>query len=321
MNLLFVTSTRLGDAVLSTGLLGFLVETYPGARITIACGPLVAPLFRTVPGVERVIVLEKRRFSAHWLGLWLKTVGRRWRLVVDLRGSFLSYLLLASERRVKWKPEADREHQLIELARLFGLADRPPAPRLWFTQEQEALAARLVPEGGPILAMSPVSNWRAKTWRPERFAALAQALIRADGILPGARVMVLAGKEDRPQLAPVLAAVPPAQLIDLVGRIDILTAGAAIKRSQLFIGNDSGLMHMAAAVRVPTLGLFGPSRPEHFRPWGSLTAFVTTPEPPETLMGAAGWHHLTSDTLMDGLSVEAVEAAARELWRRVSEAG
>ncbi len=270
MNLLFVTSTRLGDAVLSTGLLAYLVEIYPEARITVACGPLVAPLFRTVPGLERVIVLEKIRLSGHWLGLWLKTVGRRWRLVVDLRGSALSYLLVASERRVKWKSRGHREHQLIELARLFGLADRPPAPRLWFSQEQEALAARLVPAGGPVLALSPVANWRAKTWRAERFAALARALTRAGGILPGARVMVLAAKEDRADAAPVLSAVPPAQLIDLVGRTDILTAGAAIKRAQLFIGNDSGLMHMAAAVGVPTVGLFGPSRFEHFHPWGPI---------------------------------------------------
>ena len=65
MNLLFVTATRIGDAVLSTALLAHLLELHPGARVTIACGPAARPLFAAVPGLERVIVMEKRRFSGH----------------------------------------------------------------------------------------------------------------------------------------------------------------------------------------------------------------------------------------------------------------
>jgi hypothetical protein len=55
----------------------------------------------------------------------------------------------------------------------------------------------------------------------------------------------------------------------------------------------------------------------HYRPWGSLTAVAMTPESPATLMGEPGWDHRTSDTLMDGLEVDKVEAAVRELWQRV----
>src|SRR5258708_33272134 len=67
MKILFVTATRIGDAVLSTGVLGHLVDRHPGARVTIAAGPAAAPLFEAVPGLERIVVLAKRRWSLHWL--------------------------------------------------------------------------------------------------------------------------------------------------------------------------------------------------------------------------------------------------------------
>ena len=85
MRILFVTATRIGDAILSTGLLSHLTDRYPEARITIASGPAVSPLFMAVPGLERVIELRKRRFSLHWLELWQQCISQRWDIVVDLR--------------------------------------------------------------------------------------------------------------------------------------------------------------------------------------------------------------------------------------------
>jgi hypothetical protein len=70
MNILFVTATRVGDAVLSTGLLHHLIERYPGARLTIAAEPVAAPLFEAVPRLERLIVVGRRRWALHWLPLY-----------------------------------------------------------------------------------------------------------------------------------------------------------------------------------------------------------------------------------------------------------
>jgi len=99
MKILFVTATRIGDAVLSTGLLAYLIGRYPGAAITIAAGPLAAPLFEAVPGLKRIIVVDKKKFARHWAKLYLAVAAARWDLVVDLRGSALAYLLWAGERR------------------------------------------------------------------------------------------------------------------------------------------------------------------------------------------------------------------------------
>ncbi len=96
-----------------------------------------------------------------------------------------------------------------------------------------------------------------------------------------------------------------------------MTAAAVLRRCLLFIGNDTGLMHVAAASGAPTLGLFGPSPVEQYAPWGRCTEVVHTATPREKLFGP-DYHHLTTETLMDSLSVEAVEAAAVRLWRRAA---
>lgn len=314
MDILFVTATRIGDAVLSTGLLAYLIERHPDARLTIAAGPVAAPLFEAVPGLERIITVRKRRLSAHWLALWSAVAKRRWDLVVDLRGSALAWLISARRRHVMAKGD-EREHRVHQLARLFGL-DPPPSPRLWLLPAHERAAELLVPAGPPALAIGPAANWRGKQWRAERFAALAQRLTAPDGLLPGTRVAVFAAAHERAQAEPLLAAIPSRRVIDLIG-IDLLTAAAVLRRSAMFIGNDTGLMHIAAASGAPTLGLFGPSPVDQYAPWGERTATVRTEDAPETLF-SKDFDHRTTDTLMDTLSVEAAEVAAKSLWSRVA---
>jgi ADP-heptose:LPS heptosyltransferase len=317
MEILFVTATRIGDAVLSTGLLSHLIERHRGARLTIATGPLPAPLFAAVPGLRRVVVVDKLVWSLHWAALWVAVAPRRWNLVVDLRGSALAFLLWAGERKVMAKGDPG-EHRVRQLGRLFGL-DPPPGPRLWTAPEHDRAALSLVPPGGPVLAIGPAANWRGKEWRAERFAALAERLTAADGIWPRARVAVLAAGHERAQAEPLFAAIPAGRVIDLVGRVDLLTAAAVLRRCALFIGNDTGLMHLAAAAGTPTLGLFGPSPVAQYAPWGKRTRWVRSTEPAAAMFGP-GFDHRTTGTLMDGLSVDAVERAARRLSARAASA-
>jgi ADP-heptose:LPS heptosyltransferase len=310
MDILFITATRIGDAVLSTGLLSYLIERHPLSRLTIATGPLPAPLFQWVPGLERVVVVKKRPLGLHWLALYAAVAPRRWDMVVDLRGSVLPWLLRSGMRKMMGKGDP-RQHRVRQLGRLFGL-DRPPCPRLWTAPHHDRAAAAEIPAGGPVLAIGPAANWRGKEWRPNRFAELAQRLTATGGMLPGARVAVLAAGHERPQAEPLLKALPENRGIDLVGKLDLPTAAAVLRRCSLFIGNDTGLMHIAAAAGTPTLGLFGPSPVEQYAPWGPRAASVRSAEPAATMFGP-GFDHRTTGTLMDGLTVDAVEAAARRL--------
>jgi heptosyltransferase-3 len=313
MRILFVTSTRIGDAVLSTGLLNYLMQRHPSARVWVACGPQPAPLFTAAPQVERVIPVVKKPFALHWLILWAKTVLKPWSLVVDLRGSTLGYFLLAKERRV-YRASKDPTHRVEQMSSFWGLKE-PAAPRLWLRSRHEDTARRMIPPGTPVLALAPTANWRGKEWPAENFVTLAERLTHSGAPLAGARIAIFGAESERAAALPVIEAFPESRRIDLVGRTDMLTAAACLARCSFFIGNDSGLMHGAAAAGVPTLGLFGPSRPEHYAPWGRRAAYVTTATPLEKLF-PPDYNHETTGTLMGSLSVDSAEAAALELWRK-----
>jgi ADP-heptose:LPS heptosyltransferase len=265
--ILFITASRIGDAVLSSGLIKTLVDEVPDARFTIVASALTAPLFAEVPGLQSMIILEKRPLGIHWFGLWRQVWGRRWGLIVDLRGSALSSFL-RRKRRAVHKREGSHTHKVIEASRLLKLENAPAAPFLFTTSEIEAEADRLTAGATPILAIAPAANWIGKAWPAERYAMVVRALLGPGGALAGGRLMVLGGPDDQAAAAPLKAAVSKARCIDLAGKADLLLAFACLKRSRLFIGADSGLMHLAAAAGAPTLGLFGPSDEDLYHPWG-----------------------------------------------------
>jgi ADP-heptose:LPS heptosyltransferase len=218
-----------------------------------------------MPGLERLITMEKRPWGAHWLPLWGETVVRLWDLVVDIRGSALGWLVPTRARaRMRHLPG----HKTVQLAAVLGV-DPPPLPVTWTAPEDRAQAAALL-GAGPLIALGPTANWAGKVWPAERFVALFQAL--AAQALPGARPVVLAGPgaAEAAMAAPVLAALPDA--IDLCGRLTLPEAAAVLARCELFVGNDSGLMHLAAAAGAPTLGLFGPTPADEYGPAGRRTA-------------------------------------------------
>ena len=177
MKLLFVTSTRVGDAILSTGLLDRVIENNSDVKITVACGPAAAPLFEAVPGLERIIVLDKMLFSLHWLRLWLLCVGRFWDLVIDLRNAPVTYLLARRQRR-GMSSDGSGLRRVERMTRVLDL-DHTPAPKLWTADVHQDFACSAIPDGGPVLAVGPTANWRAKTWRPETNVARTRPCIRA----------------------------------------------------------------------------------------------------------------------------------------------
>ena len=269
MRILFIGPNRVGDAVLSTGLLDHLIRAHPGAKITIACGRPAAGVFARLPGCEGILVVDKRPWDLHWLPLWSWAVRRRWDLVVDIRGSALGFMVW-SRRRAVMRPRPG--HKIAQLGAVLRL-DPPPAPVAWIGAEDQARAASLLPADRPLIALGPTANWPPKAWPPAAFAALFQAL--AAGPLPGAIAVVLGGPgpAERALADPLLALLPGA--IDLCGQLSLPEAAACLTRARLFVGNDSGLMHLAAAAGVPTVGIFGPTDPAVYAPIGPYAAAVT----------------------------------------------
>ena len=254
VRILFISANRLGDAVITCGVLDHLIRTHPTARFTIACGPAAAGVYARMPQLERIIVFDKHKNDSHWPKLWRAVAFTWWDLVVDIRGSALGYLIPARRRVVRRK----RPGRMFEQhAAMLGI-DPAPLPVAWTDASDHARAATLLPSDRPVIGLGVTANWAPKVWAPERFANLVERL-RA-GMLPGAVPAIFAGPgaAERETAAPVLALLPDA--IDLRGALSIPEVAAVIERCALYVGNDSGLMHLAAATGTPTVGLCGTTR-------------------------------------------------------------
>lgn len=311
--ILFITATRIGDAIFSMGLMNHLTATYPDARITVACGPLVTGFFEPIPQVERVITLKKEKRAGHWRKLWRQVAFTRWDIVIDLRNSAVSRLIWGNKKYIFGNHINQQRHKVEQNAEVMALPYTPP-PRLWFSEDTLRKARELVPDGGPVLGVGPAANWIAKTWPSDRFIELLKILTGEGGILPGARIAVIAAPGEEAQARPVLESIPADRRIDLIAKGRPELAAACIARCAFFVGNDSGLSHSAAAANVPTLGLYGPSWPHIYSPYGQ--GFVATPKNFAQLIDYPGYNSKTAPCLMEGLTVDTVAAAAHDVFTR-----
>ncbi|MCG0994332.1 glycosyltransferase family 9 protein [Acetobacter indonesiensis] len=295
MRILFITATRLGDAVLSTGLLAHLIRHVPDARFTIVCGPVAAGLFKNMPGLERVIVMEKRKHDLHWLDLWKNCIGQKWDLAIDLRGSAITFFL-NTRKRLIMRGGRRPGLRVAHLGQVLKLSP-PPLPTVWLNDADQTMANQVLPVSGPLIALGPTANWTGKIWPTDRYLALWAAVSKT---LPAARPVIFygPGQQEHMLAQPVLDVLPNA--IDAGGRFSLTQVAAMLTRCCLYIGNDSGLMHLAAASGTPTLGLFGPSRASEYAPSGPYTAWVVAPGP-------------EGEAPIAGLSVATVAEAANRL--------
>lgn len=306
--LLFITSNRIGDAVLSTAALEEALARLPGAAVTIACGELPAPLFRATPGLERIVTVRKEH--GRWMKLWQALRGARYDLAVDLRGSAITFLLNARQRIVFAKTRKV-QRKVEELAALMRAP--PREPRLHLDDRARADALAIAP-AAPFLALGAGSHFIGKRWPPDRFAELTRR-ITASGPLAGAPIVLMGGPADAAVNAE-LAGLLDNRVIDATGALDLLACAALLAKARLFVGNDSGLMHIAAAAGAATLGLFGPSDEAVYAPTGRLTRAVRGPRSFKDLTEDK-FMPLIEHSLMEDLTIDAVEKAAREmLWEQ-----
>jgi ADP-heptose:LPS heptosyltransferase len=251
-----------------------------------------------MPGLARMIVVEKRRFDMHWLSLWRACVATRWDLAVDLRGSALT-LALRARRRAIMRGGRRSGHRIVPLAGVLGLAP-PPVPVAWTGPEDEVRAEGLLPAGRRLVALGPTANWTGKIWPVERFAMLFERLRE---VIPDAVPVVFAGPGAGEHALAQGLIDRLHGAIDLRGRLTLPEVAACLERCVLYVGNDSGLMHLSAATGIATLGLFGPSRASEYAPVGARAAFIAAPGP-------------EGEAPIDGLGVDQVVEAALDLLTR-----
>jgi ADP-heptose:LPS heptosyltransferase len=271
MRVLVIRFSSLGDCVLLCPLLAHLKRS--GAEeVVVLTKRAYADLFAFAEGADRVLAIEPGT------SLWgLVRIGRSFReaarpgdIVIDAHANPRSRIVCAAaggaharfrkyyreraglivfKRAASLPPILEQYAALAEKAG-FGATTLAPGGLRIPRAESEAASLRV---GGdrPAVAVAPGSRWRAKRW--SGFGALCDGLAAA-----GRRVVLLGDARDRAVTAPIAAALG-SHCVDAAGETTLIQTAALIARCESFVGNDSGLMHLAEAVGVRVTALFGPT--------------------------------------------------------------
>ncbi len=274
---LFITLSNIGDLILTTPALQALHAAYPDHLIDIVADTRSSDLLRACPYLGTLYHRHKARGLRDIMELILTLRARYYTAIVDLRTDFLPLLLKGSQRTIRWRrpahgPHAAEQHLAIASRVLQGNFSVPETT-IWLAPADIEFARKLMAPftASRWLALAPGANWPGKIWPARYFSELINGI--ADEF---SAVMILGGGSDR-TVADSLKAHCLLPCLNVAGSTSLTQAAALLDHAAAFVGNDSGLGHLAAARKVPTLTLFGPGRPERYCPWGSKARIVRAP--------------------------------------------
>ena len=300
----------IGDVVLTTPVIRALKRQYPEAGLFYLAEAGPAAALAHNPHLEEVIVLPDELLPA-WSVLtrcreqanFLRALRqRRFDLAIDLFGNPRSALLTLATgagyrvgydvrgRGRAYNVKIRRSASLrvvdayLDAVRTIGIPAEDDRTEVHFSAGDATWAESWLVEQGidgtrPIAALNPGASWPAKTWSPERFAELARGLIEK----LNAAVLLVAGPGQRETTAGLNALSGHA--CPVVETDSLTRLAALIRRCDLCVSNDSGPMHIAVAAGTPTIGLFGPSRPEIWFPYPSADGHVALRAETDTCCG------------------------------------
>lgn len=298
-NILIIKLRYIGDVLLSTPVLTAVRERFPAARLTIAVNRGTEDMVKYNSTVNEVLVVERSGIASQ-LGVFHQVRQRRFDCVIDLTDGDRSACLTrfsGAPIRIGFNDEHRWRGRLYttivparpaivhrverDLAALvpLGVEAKGRQVVLHTSKEDDDAADRLLLELGvlrtdgalvkPLVIFHPGARYWFKAWPAERFADLADHLSETYGC----QILVGGTVQDR-VLADAIVNQSASKPISIAGRATLLQFASLIKRCRLFIGNDNGAMHMAAAIGTPVVGLFGPSNPAEWGPRGRSVQVV-----------------------------------------------
>ena len=298
----------LGDAVMCEPALSQVRTLFPQAEITLLVKPGIADLLAQHPEVNRTLVYDDRGRHAGLVGKWtLAGVLRRHRfdLAILFQNAFEAALIsflagiprrfgYATDGRtllltdpVTVPPRTAQRHQVEyywDLLKPLGGHGPAPAPRLFVTPDESALIAGRLADAGigpsdPVIGVNPGSTYgHAKRWLPDRYAEVVNRAVTDVQGRSGARVgvAILGAKGEEP-LGKAIADQIKTRTVVCSGQTTVRELMALVKRCQLFLTNDTGPMHVAAAFKVPLVAVFGPTDWQTTSPFGVDAQLVRQP--------------------------------------------
>lgn len=302
LKILILKPSSLGDVVQALPVLRLLKRHLPDAEIFWWLDAALAPLLKGDPDLAGVVRFERRRWAApiHWPEMlrsvrWLRAQKFDW--VIDLQclarsGAFAwltngQLLVGLDDPREGARgfydvivPRASYHTHAVDW--YLAVLPRLGVPQHWdFTwlPERPAVAAAVKAkwnmDGARWIALQPGARWANKRWPVEHFA---QSLRQLAAHFTDAHFVILGGNEDKP-LGDALARAAPERCLNLAGQTSLPEMVEWVRRCELMVTNDTGPMHVAAALRKPVVALFGPTEPRRTGPYGQLEHVVQHPLP------------------------------------------
>jgi heptosyltransferase-2 len=291
----------IGDTILTIPFLRNLRRAEPSAYIAWVVAPGSAEVIRGIPYVDELIYWDPVTIHADSRGTH-RTWKEKWGFITALRArhfdkvyvlkrslsSAIMALFTGAPERIgfategrglllsKWVPYCQDRHEVenfLAVLQADGIEVTDTFLECWTTPEEDAAADGLladagVPAGERLVAIHPFAANPRRGWCLEDFANLA-ARIRDKGFTP----LLLGAPGDRSRID-AARTLFGAAVVDLVGKCSLRVTIALLKRCSLFVGNDSGIMHLAAAAGIPLVALFGPQSPVKFGPWSQRSAVI-----------------------------------------------
>ena len=319
--ILVVRADRIGDMALTTPALTHLRDHFRKAEITVLAPPAPLSLLESHPAVDRRVPLTGRRLPEDLAGRFDLAIDftpdedLRAALLTRASGARFRGGFRAAGRQVCFSlrgPRADPRRHVLDLNRdlleTLGVPAKTAHPILFVTAgELGAAQARLAALGAatPRIAVHPGGHYATQRWSPECFAELITLLTGR----MGAACVVLAGPGEQELCRHVCAATPDALS---PGPTTVREMMALVASCDLFIGNNSGPLHIASALGLPTVSVMGPTDPLRFAPRGAADRVVRRDLPCSPCQRARCWHH----TCLRSIEPEEVLAQAEAALER-----
>ena len=271
MKILVISSNLIGDNILSTGVVQFFLNKYSNAKFTFVIGPSAGQIYDNFPNLERIIKIKKKKYNYHWIEIYNNCFFSKWDIVVDFRSSLISYLLFHKKKFIFKKN--NEYHHLTQLSNFFGFDCTDLT--IHNSIKEIEIVNKAINNKFKYVVICPGGNWKPKLWPVNNFNRVIKIINKE---FTNVKFIIVGSVSEKEYYYEnVIKDINKELIIDLMGESLTLTS-AFMKKCNLFIGNDSGLMHLSAASNLKTIGLFGPTNDKIYAPKGKNCFVIRTKE-------------------------------------------
>ena len=271
--ILFITLSNIGDVILTTPTLEALHFKFPNATFDIVGDKRSKILFKYCPYVSNFYEKDK---DSGWCGLLLlikKLRKKKYDLAVDLRSDGILYFLKAKKKLFKISNQSSLKIHSVKkhfLSISKVVDDNIPLTTIWLSEYEKNLTNKIFSKykNNRLLTIGIGANFDGKIWDISNYIKLASILNELFDVI------ILVGDKNDATLSKKFALGYKGKIVDCCGIYNLLETAAIIKKSNFFVGNDSGLGHIASAVKTKSFTIFGVGEPHRYSPWGTDVLWI-----------------------------------------------